>query len=173
MPGEYSIIPPTETGLRHPLSKRIHDHLNSTVSLVVIVTYKPRYDTRSSAHYKLRHNKASTSSYRHFYFNRIARLWDSLPFIDLTSPLSSIKSHITKLLWAYFELPFDSTNTCMYLSFSMPLLPVLTFLLCFNHQLRLNWLSANCCHALSTNLIILLLCLYCTFLYLCLCCKYQ
>ena len=35
--------------------------------------------TRSSAHYKLRHNQTATSSYRHFYFNRIVRLWNSLP----------------------------------------------------------------------------------------------
>ena len=39
--------------------------------------------TRSSAHYKLRHNQTATSSYRHFYFNRIVRLWNSLPPIDI------------------------------------------------------------------------------------------
>ena len=44
MPGEYSIIPP-KTGLQHPLSKRIRDHLKTIVSSVVIVTYKPSYDT--------------------------------------------------------------------------------------------------------------------------------
>ena len=66
--------------------------------------------TRSSAHYKLRHNKALTSTYRHFYFNRIAHIWNSLPAIDLASPLSSIKSNIAKLLRSHF----DPTITCTF-----------------------------------------------------------
>ena len=39
--------------------------------------------TRSSTHFKLRHSLAKKNSVRHFYFNRIPRLWNSLPYIDI------------------------------------------------------------------------------------------
>ena len=70
--------------------------------------------TRSSAHYKLRHNQTATSSYRHFYFNRIVRLWNSLPPIDIASPLSSIRSNISNLLWSHFESHFDPSLICTF-----------------------------------------------------------
>ena len=48
---------------------------------------------------KLRHNASSTNKERHFYFNRISRLWNSLPIIDLNLSFNiiikrKIKSYI-------------------------------------------------------------------------------
>ena len=43
---------------------------------------------------KLRHNASSTNKERHFYFNRISRLWNSLPIIYL-SISSKAKSNLT------------------------------------------------------------------------------
>ena len=39
--------------------------------------------TRSSANFKLYHSKYSTNNCRHFYFNRLPRLWNSLPVFSL------------------------------------------------------------------------------------------
>ena len=46
--------------------------------------------TRSSTHNKLIHIKSPNNSSRHFNFNRLPRLWNSLPPIDLDSSLNSI-----------------------------------------------------------------------------------
>ena len=52
--------------------------------------------TRSSANFKLYHYKSSTNSCRHFYFNRLPRLWNSLPVFLLIylSPFSSSNSRM-------------------------------------------------------------------------------
>ena len=42
--------------------------------------------SRSSAHLKLKHSLSRTNTISHFYFNRIPRLWNSLPVINGTSP---------------------------------------------------------------------------------------
>ena len=48
--------------------------------------------TRASTYHKMRQpSSMRTNSVRHFYFNRLPRLWNSLPFIDIEHSLSSIK----------------------------------------------------------------------------------
>ena len=68
--------------------------------------------TRSSTFHKLRHTKSSTNSVRNLYFNRIPRLWNALPPIDLSSSSHSIKSNLTKFLWTHFNTHFDPSNPC-------------------------------------------------------------
>ena len=46
--------------------------------------------TRSSTHLKLKHVLSRTNSARHFYFNRMPRLWNSLPTIDVDQSTGSI-----------------------------------------------------------------------------------
>ena len=50
-------------------------------------------NTRAAAANKLTHNLCRTSMTRHFYFNRVVRLWNSLPnsLIDLTVSTESNK----------------------------------------------------------------------------------
>ena len=59
---------------------------------------------------KLRHNASSTNKKRHFYFNRLSRLWNSLPIIDLNLPISHIKSKIKSYFWQHFVMNFDPDN---------------------------------------------------------------
>ena len=47
--------------------------------------------TRSGSKAKLIFHCTSSNSCRHFYFNRIARLWNALPTIDIPLSLPTIK----------------------------------------------------------------------------------
>ena len=71
-------------------------------------------NTRSSTHNKLIHTKLLTNSSRYLYFNRLPRLWNSLPPIDLDSSLNSIKSTLIDYLWTHFNTHFNSENPCTY-----------------------------------------------------------
>lgn len=65
--------------------------------------------TRSGS-VKLNHNVSFTNKERHFYFNRICRLWNSLPIIDTSLPVETIKSHIKRYLWNHFTANFSSND---------------------------------------------------------------
>ena len=66
--------------------------------------------TRSGTFNKLIHNFTSTSYSHQFYFNRIVRLWNSLPYIDLSFSVSTIKSSLQNFLWNHFVAHLDSDN---------------------------------------------------------------
>ena len=70
-----------------------------------------RSSTRSATYHKLIHSKSKDNITRHQLFNRLPRLWNSLPPIDLSLSISTIKSHL-KTLWSYFEAHFDPANSC-------------------------------------------------------------
>ena len=54
--------------------------------------------TRPALHFKLRHTRPiSNNSIRHFYFNRLPHLWNSLPLLNLDHSLSTIRSKLYKL----------------------------------------------------------------------------
>ena len=59
---------------------------------------------------ELRHNASSINKEYHFYFNRIIRLWNSLPIIDLNLPINVIKSKIKDYFWQHFITDFDPDN---------------------------------------------------------------
>ena len=61
---------------------------------------------------KLTRSRSLTASQHHFFFNRIVRLYNSLPIIDLSLP--TIKHHITNYLWTYFTNHFNSERTCIF-----------------------------------------------------------
>ena len=69
--------------------------------------------TRSSSH-KLIHSISSTSHVNHFYFNRLPRLWNSLPIIPLSLSVHIIKQKLKKFFFDHFLANFDSNNTCSY-----------------------------------------------------------
>ena len=69
--------------------------------------------TRSST-IKLIHTRSSNNTSRHFYFNRLPRLWNTLPPIDLNLPINTIKNQVKSFLWNYFLHNFDSNNFCTY-----------------------------------------------------------
>ena len=70
--------------------------------------------TRSSSRNNLAVKYRRTNAGRHFYFNRIVRLWNSLPQINLDSSLPSIKNHLTNFLWNHFQSNFTQDNYCTY-----------------------------------------------------------
>ena len=71
-------------------------------------------NTRSSCALKLKHSYHPTNHTSHFYFNRIPRLWNSLPIIDISKSINSIKLHLKHFLLQYFENHFDPYNVCTY-----------------------------------------------------------
>ena len=71
-------------------------------------------NTRSSDKTTLCHVRSSTSKSRHFYFNRLPRLWNRLPAIDLAMSSQCIRSTLREFLWNHFTKFFESDNPCSY-----------------------------------------------------------
>ena len=71
-----------------------------------------RGSTRSGLHQKLNHSRSQTAIQHHFYFNRIVRLYNSFPIIDLSLPLNTIKRRIINHLWTHFIHHFNPERTC-------------------------------------------------------------
>ena len=72
------------------------------------------HPTRAGHSFKLKHLLCRSNYERNFYFNRIPRLWNSLPFLDITLSLSVIKSKLRAYFWDHFMLNFNSNNLCTY-----------------------------------------------------------
>ena len=71
--------------------------------------------TRSNSAGKLKHNFRRTSTTRHFYFNRVVRLWNKIPeHIDLTLSFNSIKNHLSSHLWDHFITNFNPNSICSF-----------------------------------------------------------
>ena len=90
--------------LKHP---SVHFNIKDFISF-------SESNTRSSTYNKLIHTKSPTNSSRRFYFNRLPRLWNSLPPIDLDISLSTIKSTLIDYLWTHFNIHFNSEKPCTY-----------------------------------------------------------
>ena len=70
--------------------------------------------TRSSTNSKLVHKRTRLNNNRHFYYNRLPRLWNALPPIDLSCSISAIKSLLFKYMWSHFLKHFNSENPCSF-----------------------------------------------------------
>ena len=62
--------------------------------------------TRSGSACKLVYRCSSTNKSRHFYFNRVVRLWNSLPLIDISQIFLLYQIIFTKCLLGTFCLSF-------------------------------------------------------------------
>ena len=71
-------------------------------------------NTRSSTYLKLKHSKSKNNTLGQFYFNRIPRLWNSLPCIDLDLSIPTIRAKLRHLIWNHFISKFDPSNICTY-----------------------------------------------------------
>lgn len=69
--------------------------------------------TRASNSNKLHHN-VSTSTSNHLYFNRIQRLWNALPQLDLSLSTEALRAQLVKFLWSHFCCSFKPENPCTY-----------------------------------------------------------
>ena len=54
-------------------------------------------DTHLAANWKLKHTRSTNNLAKNFYFNRFPRLWNTLPFINITSHPAAIKQKVYDL----------------------------------------------------------------------------
>ena len=73
-----------------------------------------KVSTRSSSKFKLVHNLSRFNHVKHFYFNRLPRLWNSLPTIDTNLSVRSIKHKLQLFFWRHFDDHFDPVNLCTF-----------------------------------------------------------
>ena len=78
----------------------------------------PSIATRSTTVHKIKSNSKAIprlNSTRHFYLNRIIRLWNSLPQIpDLDQSFADVKRSLLGIYWNYFTSSFSTENTCSW-----------------------------------------------------------
>jgi hypothetical protein len=72
------------------------------------------HHTRSSSNCKLKHTVSRNYNEKIFYFNRIPQLWNSLPPLDISLPLSSFKSKLHNYFWDNFISYFNPNDECSY-----------------------------------------------------------
>ncbi len=70
--------------------------------------------TRLGSNLKLSHNFTRLNKTRHYYFNRVVRLWNAMPSLDLEMPYRRIKRLLFNFFWDYFNTNFDPVNLCTY-----------------------------------------------------------
>ena len=109
------------------------------------VTFSSAF-TRSSTKLKLTHMKSTNNLNRHYYFNRLPCLWNSLPPFDINKSISTIKQPLTNYLYDHFLKNCDTKHTCSYHIMCpcakcshLPLKHFLTFF--FN---CMSWLPSRC-----------------------------
>ena len=71
-------------------------------------------NTRSSTHLMLKHSLSKSNVTGHLYFNRLPRLWNSLPPINLDHFIPTIRNQLLQVFWTHFESQFLSTNPCSF-----------------------------------------------------------
>ena len=71
-------------------------------------------NTRSTSTNKLVHVHSNNNYTRTFYFNRLPKLWNKLPFINLNHSISTIKTTIYTYLQDHFKNNFVSDKPCTY-----------------------------------------------------------
>ena len=64
--------------------------------------------TRSSTFRKLKHVTSPNNTHRHFYFNRLVRLWNALP------PINIDQSSTPEILWDKFTNNSYPSDHCSY-----------------------------------------------------------
>ena len=67
-------------------------------------------NTRSGSHLKLCHPRALSTNHHYFYFNRIVRLWNHMPVIDISLPSHVIKRNLTNIYGIISQLILILTN---------------------------------------------------------------
>ena len=70
--------------------------------------------TRSASAAKLNHKSRSSTLSRHTYFCRLVHIWNTLPPIDLSLSLSTIKLQLKNIFWSHFLSHFDPSLPCAF-----------------------------------------------------------
>ena len=83
--------------------------------------------TRSSTSNKIKHVYSSTNKHKNNYFNRLPRIYNALPAIDLDLPMNTIKFAL-KSISGTILLVTSTTITCVLTISSAPATTVQSFL---------------------------------------------
>ena len=71
-------------------------------------------NTRQATSNKLQHTRATDSTNKNFYFNRLPRIWNTLPIINIKDHPATIKKKLSEFMWNQFLKDFDPNNTCSF-----------------------------------------------------------
>lgn len=88
-------------------------HSPDTMDIFKFVSFV-KSPTRYGSHSKLRRSSTRTTTTKHFYFNRVVNLWNSLPCIDISLSYACIKHFLFEHFWYHFKHNFNSTNPCTF-----------------------------------------------------------
>lgn len=70
--------------------------------------------TRSRTHMKMHHSRTTNNISLHSFFNRLPRLWNTLPPIDLSEPTALIKRKLTLVFKSHFTNNFLPSSPCSF-----------------------------------------------------------
>jgi hypothetical protein len=90
---------------------------DSNIEIHQYVSFRNTCTRSGSTGRMLTINFTRTSAARHFYFNRIVCLWNSIQSvvpINTSESLYVIKRKLIKHFWSHFSHHFDPSNTCTY-----------------------------------------------------------
>ena len=65
---------------------------------------------RSSESYKIKHTYSSTNKQKNHYFNRLPRIYNALPAINLNLQMTTIKAALKKYFWDHFIRHFNNDS---------------------------------------------------------------
>ena len=73
-------------------------------------------NSRSSSHSKLKCSlpSSSTNNLRFIYANRVVRIWNALPVIDIDLSIPTIKQKLKSFLWNHFITNFNPNQPCTW-----------------------------------------------------------
>ncbi len=71
---------------------------NHKITLISSTTFTS--SSKLGSNHKLAHNYTRCNKARHFYFNRVVRLWNEMPRINLNMSYREIKNLLLKFFWA-------------------------------------------------------------------------
>ena len=86
-----------------------HDGFNINNNIKFVTS-----NTRSALSNKLQQTRSISIINKNFYFNRLPRIWNVLPIIDLNGHPTIIKNKLLEYLWKDFLHNFDPANTCSF-----------------------------------------------------------
>ena len=96
----------------HDIMFFISNYKDPTSPVREYVSFSSR-NTRSG-NCKLAQSRSSNNKHRHFYFNRLPRLWNSLPIIDMSMSTTTLKKIIKSYLWSHFLSHFNALLPCTF-----------------------------------------------------------
>jgi len=66
------------------------------------------------SHLKLKHPISRTNCIGHSFFRWLPCLWNSLPTINLSWSMTTIKHKLSQFFWKHFTVHFNPDNPCTY-----------------------------------------------------------